>query len=385
MLQAMCMSQAQATVRAHCLTPPRSNTTHRASSSGWRAITERIDSWDGAGAIAVDAAGNVYVTGTSYGSGTWADYATIKYNASGVQQWVARYNGPGNDWDAPRDIAVDAAGNVYVTGQSVGSGTSADYATIKYNASGVEQCVARYNGPENSSDYAVAIAVDGAGNVYVTGTSEGSSWSVFTTIKYMQLPTQTSSAFLSFPLPNRTPYTAEITSVFDHSMKNAYRPDSVVTAFTGEKGLWLHGKSDSFNFGYGPLYGFMKADSTPFAINGHYVGANYGPKYLEYDGHPGFDYRTKYDANGNGILEADEAAGIINVLAAAPGKVTKADMSDYGTIKIDHGSGYVTAYLHLSELRVSQGRFGFSRTNRWQIGRYRQKRKPRRIPISFAF
>jgi len=86
----------------------------------------------------------VYVTGQSAGSGTSDDYATIKYNASGVQEWVARYNGPGNRDDRAYAIAVDDAGNVYVTGQS-GLGIWADYATIKYNASGVEQWVARYD------------------------------------------------------------------------------------------------------------------------------------------------------------------------------------------------------------------------------------------------
>jgi len=140
---------------------------------------------DMATAIAVDAAGNVYVTGQSIGSGKWADYATIKYNASGIQQWVARYNGPGNGGDGASAIAVDAAGNVYVTGYSSGSGTLTYYATIKYNASGIQQWVALYNGPGNSYDGASAIAVDGGGNVYVTGTSSGSGTSYdYATIKY---------------------------------------------------------------------------------------------------------------------------------------------------------------------------------------------------------
>jgi uncharacterized delta-60 repeat protein len=138
---------------------------------------------DYATALAVDASGNVYVTGYSYGSGTFGDYATIKYNASGVAQWVARYNGPANSRDEAIALAVDLSGNVYVTGYSWG--TYDDYATIKYNASGVEQWVARYNGPGNSDDRATALAVDASGNVYVTGDSRGSGTSVdYATIKY---------------------------------------------------------------------------------------------------------------------------------------------------------------------------------------------------------
>jgi uncharacterized delta-60 repeat protein len=140
---------------------------------------------DRANAIAVDNAGNVYVTGTSWGSGSNYDYATIKYNASGAEEWVVRYNGPGNDYDEATAITVDSSGSVYVTGLSVGSGTLDDYATIKYNASGTEQWVARYNGPGNDTDVAKAIAVDAAGNVYVTGSSIGSgSQQDYATIEY---------------------------------------------------------------------------------------------------------------------------------------------------------------------------------------------------------
>jgi hypothetical protein len=148
-----------------------------------------VNGADDATALAVDAAGNVYVTGTSAGSGTYADYATVKYNGAGAQQWVARYNGPGNGDDGASALAVDGAGNVYVTGVSYGgSGTGGDYATVKYNAGGVQQWVARYNNaPVNGIDDATALAVDGAGNVYVTGESWGgllATYYDYATIKY---------------------------------------------------------------------------------------------------------------------------------------------------------------------------------------------------------
>ena len=149
------------------------------------------NSTDAANSIAVDGSGNVYVTGMSSGSGTYYDYCTIKYNSAGVQQWVARYNGPGNDYDVPTSIAVDGSGNVYVTGYSKGSGTDEDYCTIKYNSSGVQQWLARYNGPVNHDDEAHSIAVDGSGNVYVTGESYGSgTYEDYCTIKYNSLGVQ---------------------------------------------------------------------------------------------------------------------------------------------------------------------------------------------------
>ena len=143
------------------------------------------NSGDYAYSIAADDSGNVYVTGYSQGSGTGFDYATIKYNSSGVQQWLQRYNGPGNEIDYAHSIALDCTGNVYVTGFSSGIGTAYDYATIKYNSTGVEQWVQRYNGPGNYYDYAHSIAMDDSGYVYVTGFSYGSGtgWD-YTTIKY---------------------------------------------------------------------------------------------------------------------------------------------------------------------------------------------------------
>ena len=143
------------------------------------------NAFDEPSSIAVDNSGNVYVTGWSTGNGTDYDYATIKYNSSGVQQWAARYDGPGTSADISRSLAVDGFGNVYITGQSVGSGTLYDYTTLKYNSAGVQQWAARYNGPGNGADAAYALAIDGFGNAYVTGGSyRGGSHSDFATIKY---------------------------------------------------------------------------------------------------------------------------------------------------------------------------------------------------------
>jgi len=136
---------------------------------------------DNAFSIAVDASGNVYVTGEASASVSF-DFITIKYNSAGVEQWVRSYNGPGNNWDAAASLALDAAGNVYVTGFSRSSSNtnSGDYATIKYNSDGVQQWVSRFNGPANTNDFAYFIKVDPSGNAYVTGQSQGD----FLTIKY---------------------------------------------------------------------------------------------------------------------------------------------------------------------------------------------------------
>lgn len=137
---------------------------------------------DTASAMTLDVEGNIYVTGWSD-----QDYITIKYDSNGIQLWTARYNGPGNSLDIAKSIALDETGNVYITGESEAANGKYDYATIKYNSEGSEQWVARYNGPANDEDNACMIAVDDFENVYVTGTSYDPNTSKdYATVKYDQ-------------------------------------------------------------------------------------------------------------------------------------------------------------------------------------------------------
>jgi uncharacterized delta-60 repeat protein len=127
---------------------------------------------DTAKAVAVDASGNVYVTGVSVGTGVnpgTTDFATLKYNSAGVQQWASRFDGLGKHNDGGEAVVVDGSGNVYVAGWARGVGSGADYATIKYNASGVKQWSVIDQGPGGGDDKIWAMAIDSSNNIYVTG------------------------------------------------------------------------------------------------------------------------------------------------------------------------------------------------------------------------
>ncbi len=99
--------------------------------------------------------------------------------------WSKLYNGAGNFYDYARATTVDTAGNVYVTGSSDG-----DYVTVKYGPTGSQLWAARYDGPRHGLDTPTAIVVDSAGNVYVTGASYGGNPALagtdfdFATVKY---------------------------------------------------------------------------------------------------------------------------------------------------------------------------------------------------------
>ncbi len=142
---------------------------------------------DGANALAVDGGDNVIVTGLSIGTNglsSYFDYATVKYSNAGVPLWTNRYNGPANNEDQATDVAVDGSGNVIVTGISFAINGRADYATVAYSSAGVPLWTNRYNGPTDSDDYARAVAVDGSGNAFVTGESWNGSATDYATIKY---------------------------------------------------------------------------------------------------------------------------------------------------------------------------------------------------------
>jgi len=118
-------------------------------------------------ALAADAAGNAYFTGSTY-AGANMDVLTVKYDSQGVVQWAVRYDG--GSADCGYAVAVDASGNVYVAGQSWTQtmfGEQGYVLVVKYNASGVEQWATRYVGGVLSGGF--TLAVDGSGNAYVAG------------------------------------------------------------------------------------------------------------------------------------------------------------------------------------------------------------------------
>lgn len=156
--------------------------------------------------ITTDTSGNIYVSGQGGGTGIEMiaynsdgsfglrnlsiggniDAFLVKYNSSGVVQWMTRITSTGAD--LAYAVATDASGNIFVTGQG-GSGavvtarnsdgtsfgttlTNAgtnDVFIAKYNTNGFVQWITRV--ASTGVDSGFSIATDASGNVLVTGQS----------------------------------------------------------------------------------------------------------------------------------------------------------------------------------------------------------------------
>jgi len=101
--------------------------------------------------------------------------------------WVVSYDGPGHANDEVHAMAIDGKGDIYVTGKSVGTSSSgADYGTVKYGPDGTVWWVRQYDGPGHGWDAAYGLGLDDSGYVYVGGesTPAGGIFYDFALIKY---------------------------------------------------------------------------------------------------------------------------------------------------------------------------------------------------------
>lgn len=139
---------------------------------------------DRATAMYVDGNNNIFVTGFSVGSGSGYDIVTIKLDQDGVVQWVQRYNGSANGDDRGTGIFTSSTGNVFVAGTSPGSGSGLDYVIIRYNSQGVQQFAVRYNDQLNLDDVAIGIVSDNVNSLFVSGTAGSLQSNDIVTIRY---------------------------------------------------------------------------------------------------------------------------------------------------------------------------------------------------------
>jgi hypothetical protein len=188
---------------------------------------------DSGNSVAVDASGNVYITGYYLSTGTvplrnlngTASAYSLPISSGGTDAFIVKYNAAGSvvaysyingtSADAGNSLTVDSSGNLYVTGYYLSTGTVTlrnidttastssyslpissgvtDAFLIKYNSSGSVVAYSYING--SSSDAGNALAVDSSGNLYVTGYYQSTS-----TVTLRNLDTTASTSSYSLPI-----------------------------------------------------------------------------------------------------------------------------------------------------------------------------------------
>ncbi len=159
--------------------------------NGWAYTWGGID-LDRSYGVAVDDSGNVYVTGRfnntvefdpdggdPHTSNGGSDVFLSKFDSSGNFEWARTWGG--SEWDCGYEVAADGAGNVFVTGEFRGtvdfdpdgdidehtSNGWPDVFLSKFDSSGNFEWARTWGG--SWVDLGFGVAVDGSGNVYVTG------------------------------------------------------------------------------------------------------------------------------------------------------------------------------------------------------------------------
>ncbi|HSH96636.1 MAG TPA: SBBP repeat-containing protein, partial [Roseimicrobium sp.] len=140
---------------------------------------------DGVDSIRVAPDGTIVVAGTAMSKNSNSDYAALKFDSDGNRLWVTKTDFATDQLTA---MNLDSDGNLYLTGYtSTGGFSTNDYYTVKLSGDGVKQWAKRYSALDSgsSTDVAVGVDVDNAGNVYVAGWSQSAMGDYgITTVKY---------------------------------------------------------------------------------------------------------------------------------------------------------------------------------------------------------
>ncbi len=172
---------------------------------------------DYAYAVAVDSSGNAYIAGdTDLGNSNGARRVLVaKFNSSGGQVYATYFGGTADS--SGYGIAVDSAGNAYVTGYTGASdfnvtagayqttyGGLTDAFVTKLDSTGGTLLYSTYLGGSSSTDIGHAIVIDSAGDAYVAGETSSSNFPTTTDAIQPARASSNSDAFVSVLNPAGT-------------------------------------------------------------------------------------------------------------------------------------------------------------------------------------
>jgi len=294
---------------------------------------------DGYG-IAVDSVGAAYVTGdtasTSFPTTTGAfattsaggyDAFVTKLNVSGAALVYSTYLG-GNGADSGNGIAVDGAGDAYVTGNTDSSdfptttgafsttyGGGSDAFVVKLNASGSALLYGAYLGG-SGQDSGNGIVVDGTGAAYVTGLTYSTNF-----------PTTTGAFSTTYGGGGDDAFAAKLNSTGSALLYSTYLSGS---GYDEGYGIAVDGAGAASISGYTTSPNFP---TTTGAFATTYSGGGNGEAFV-----------TRLTASGNALLYSTYLGGSGGDIA-------------YGVAVDGVGAAYVTGNTYSSDFPTTPGAF----------------------------
>jgi hypothetical protein len=311
--------------------------------------------------IAVDSSGNVYVAGLTsstdfpvagtlrptYGGGTF-DAFVFKLNPTGNTLAYSAYLG-GSLEDQGNGIAIDTAGNAYVTGytvstnfptvtpfQATNAGGAFDAFVTKVNAAGTAFAYSTYLGG-NSGDEGNGIAVDASGNAYLTGSTPSTNFPTANAFQPsnsgMEQWGQSTDAFVTKLNPAGTGlvYSTYLGGNVPHW-------DSFGVYFASDRGLSIAVDAS------GSAYVAGSTGSTDFPTANAFQGWN--PSYND------TAFVTKFDPSGSSLVYSTYLGG------SSPGDASSIAVNSSGQAHVAGStlaSDFPTANALQSSLRTNTG------------------------------
>jgi outer membrane protein assembly factor BamB len=251
--------------------------------------------------VAVDADGNIFVTGSSI-DGT-IKFLTIKYASDGSPLWINSYSLVGSE--SAQRVIVDPQGNVIVVGDSQGGGAQHKYVIVKYSNSGTLLWTNAIAAAAYVGGGVPQVATDSAGNVFIVGGTPGAASSAadYTSVKLSSagVPVWTNRFFessagtaglfgagtdnagnlywsINSASPNNTNYNyvtlkyaaTNGTPVWTNRYNSSFNASDLPRAMTVDKagGVYVTGTSSTAS---GNSFNTLDWDTIKYADNLHYI------------------------------------------------------------------------------------------------------------------